>query len=341
MQSKTSFFNKTVFKKNLTRFAPVMILYTVCLLVGLALMYTQSVNYYSNYSEVNFWFAHYMCQCLQYMGIVNLFFGPLVAMLLFGDLFNSRMCNALHAMPVRRETYFLTNVVSGLVFSLAPTAIMTLLSIPLLNNTCIVNAWQIGILWFIGTNLEFLCFFGIAVFCAFCTGNRLAMALVYAAVNGGAFIVYYLVETVFEPLLFGVVTCDQFAQMLTPFFGVTSTLLEVENYRSLEKLFLANPEEMVANFWVDENYYNLIVMAIAGIGFLAVGLVLYRKRDLECAGDAVAFKILSPVFQVACAIGASALGIMCIGMFAGYSSYNDNRAMLYGFLACGLTVGWF
>ena len=36
MKSKTSFFNKTVFKKNLTRFAPVMAVYTLCLILGMA-----------------------------------------------------------------------------------------------------------------------------------------------------------------------------------------------------------------------------------------------------------------------------------------------------------------
>lgn len=58
-------------------------------------------------------------------------------MLLFGDLYNSRMCNALHAMPMRRETLFLTNVVSGLLFSMIPTAVMALLSVPLLNATIV------------------------------------------------------------------------------------------------------------------------------------------------------------------------------------------------------------
>ena len=84
-----------------------------------------------------FWFASRIAGNLQLMGLVNLLFAPLVAMLLFGDLYNSRMCNALHAMPVRRETLFLTNVVSGLLFSMIPTAVMALLSVPLLNATVV------------------------------------------------------------------------------------------------------------------------------------------------------------------------------------------------------------
>lgn len=140
MKSKTSFFNKTVFKKNLTRFAPVMAVYTLCLILGMMMLY-------QNNEEMGrtFWFASRMGECIQIMGLVNLFFAPLCAMLLFGDLYNSRMCNALHAMPMRRETLFLTNVVSGLLFSMIPTAVMALLSVPLLNATIVENAWQIAL----------------------------------------------------------------------------------------------------------------------------------------------------------------------------------------------------
>lgn len=101
MKSKTSFFNKTVFKKNLTRFAPVMAVYTLCLILGMMMLY-------QNNEEMGrtFWFASRIAGNLQLMGLVNLLFAPLCAMLLFGDLYNSRMCNALHAMPMRRETLF-------------------------------------------------------------------------------------------------------------------------------------------------------------------------------------------------------------------------------------------
>ena len=180
MKSKTSFFNKTVFKKNLTRFAPVMAVYTLCLILGMMMLY-------QNNEEMGrtFWFASRIAGNLQLMGLVNLLFAPLVAMLLFGDLYNSRMCNALHALPMRRETLFLTNVVSGLLFSMIPTAVMALLSVPLLNATIVENAWQIALLWYVGTNLQFITFFGVAIFSVFCTGNRFAMAVVYAGLNGG------------------------------------------------------------------------------------------------------------------------------------------------------------
>jgi len=336
MKSRTSFFNKTLFRKNVTRFAPIWGIYLLCLLIGLGLMYMEADN-----RIVNFWFASYMAQCIQVMSLVNLFFAPLAAMFLFGDLFNSRMCNALHAMPVRRETLFCTNVLSGLVFSLVPTAVMGLLSIPLLAATVVHNAWQIAVLWFVAVNLEFVCYFGIAVFCIFCTGNKLGFAALYALLNGGAFLIYVIVDMLYTPMLYGVVTPDAPAIALTPIANmVDDTFVEVSNYHDMAALFEGRMNEAVANFWVDENYYSLILFALVGLGFMALGLVMYRKRNLECAGDVVAVRWLAPVFQVAAAVAGGAMAVLCMEMFF-YTLMRNNEIISYAMAVCGMAVGWF
>jgi len=336
MKSRTSFFDKTLLRKNITRFAPVWGIYLICLLIGLGLMYVDARR-----PNVNFWFASHMAVCIQVMGLVNLFLAPLTAMLLFGDLFNSRMCNALHAMPLRRETIFATNVISGLLFSLAPTAVMALLSIPLLAATVVHNAWQIAFLWFIGVNLEFVCFFGMAVFCIFCTGNKLGFAALYAVLNGGAFLIWSLVDMLYTPMLYGVITPSRLVELLTPVANMLDdTFVEVSSYNDMVILFEGRLNDAVADFWVDENYYNLIVFALVGVVFMALGLVMYRRRNLECAGDAVAVRWLAPVFQVTAAVAGAAGAILCLEMFF-YSLVRNNDAILYGLTVCGMAVGWF
>ena len=336
MKSRTSFFDKTLLRKNLTRFAPVWGVYLLCLLIGLGMMYMDARR-----PNVNFWFASHMAVCIQAMGLVNLFFAPLVAMLLFGDLFNSRMCNALHAMPLRRETMFLTNVFSGLLVSLVPTGVMAILSIPLLAATVVHNAWQIAILWYIGVNLEYILFFGMAVFCIFCTGNRLGFAALYAVFNGGAFLIWSIADMLYTPMLYGVVTPSRLVELLTPVaMMLDDTFVEVSSYHDMVVLFDGRMNEAVADFWVDENYYNLIVFALAGVVFMALGLMLYRKRDLECAGDAVAVRWLAPVFQVIAAVAGAAAAILCLEMFF-YSLVRNNDVILYGMAVCGMAVGWF
>lgn len=331
MRSKKSCFNGPVFRKNLTRFAPAWLLYTLCLILGMILLYTDGRD-----NTRTFWFANRMAECIQVLGLVNLFWAPLCAMLLFGDLFNSRMCNALHAMPMRRECIFFTNIASGLTFSLVPTGIMTLASIPLLMQTCVVDAWQIAVWFFLGANLSFVCFFGIAVFSVFCTGSRLSMALIYALVNGGAFLVYWLVDTLYTPMLYGVVTPSRLAELLSPISQMLDkAFVEVENYLDLRELFDGRMEDMTATFWLTENWIYLIVYAVAGIVFALIGLVMYRRRDLECAGDMVAFKAFEPIFVVLFAVFAAAGGQFLVYLFLGSRGLNPL------FLAVGLVVGWF
>ena len=72
-----------------------------------------------------------------------------------------------------------------------------------------------------------------------------------------------------------------------------------------------------------------------GLVFLALALVLYRKRQLECAGDAVAFPILKPVFNIFCTLFVTAAAV-----FVPCEMFGVRKSM-YLFLALGLVVGWF
>ena len=169
MRSRTSCFNKTVFRKNLLRFAPVWGVYTLCLVMGILLLYTNGGN------MKHFHFARHMTDLVEIMAMVNLAYAPIVAALLFGDLYNSRMCYMLHAFPLRREAWFVTHVVSGITFSLVPTAVMAVISFPLLTNSMFEGAVALSWWIFLASNLQFLCFFGMAVFCVMVVGNRFAM----------------------------------------------------------------------------------------------------------------------------------------------------------------------
>lgn len=335
MLSKTSCFNKTVYKKDLVRFAPAWGVYLLCLILGMTILYTDDS------SARNFWFAHRMGELILVMAAVNLFYAPLVAQLLFGDLYNSRMCHSLHTMPLRREGWFFSHLAAGLTFSLVPTAIMALCAMPLLANTCVHNAWLIAPLWFVAANLEFLCFFGIALFCVFCSGNRIAMAALYAAVNFGFYVLYWLISKFYSPMLYGVITPRRWAETLTPVIHmiVDREYIGMMNYAELLDRFRDREWEMVADFWVNESYYDLFIWAGVGIVFAVLALVLYKRRHLECAGDAVAFKPLAPVFQVGCALAGLSVGALGTEILYGYMG--GNGVMTFVLLACGMAVGWF
>ena len=111
MKSKTSFFNGSVLRKDITRFAPAWGLYlTAILLLSLTL-----------FTEEDIHLAQTMGVSLGIFSAVNFCYALVCGALLFGDLFNSRLCNALHAMPMRREGWFATHLTAGMLFSMVPS----------------------------------------------------------------------------------------------------------------------------------------------------------------------------------------------------------------------------
>ena len=140
MKSKTSYFNVTAFKKDVTRFAPVWGIY----LIGMLLILHGILN-----DEQPQFVFEMMGDNLSVMACANLAYALLTAQVLFGDLFSTRLCNALHAMPVRREGWFLTHLAAGLCFSLVPNLVIAVSFIPALDYY-----WSSTFFWLLGVQLQ-------------------------------------------------------------------------------------------------------------------------------------------------------------------------------------------
>ena len=334
MKSKTSFFNGAAFRKDMTRFSPLWGGYILCLMLGLFLLAQGGLDYS---------FVHNLSECIQVMGLVNCGYDLLVAQLLFGDLYNSRMCNALHALPLRRECWFGTHIASGLAMSLIPTAVMTAVSLVLMAFSSMVNGWQIPLYWMLAANLEYLFFFGVAVFSTFCAGNRLAMAVVYGFLNFASFVAYYLINILYIPLLHGVVLQDAPYLSFCPVAKIANEAFIHCEYHTVFSGYSAEGFREYTGygtFEVMDTWWYLWVIAAVGIALSALGLVLYRRRKLECAGDFLATKKLEPVFMVLFSICTACAFQIVTGSVLGYG-YDGNTVSTLVFLGAGLAAGWF
>lgn len=303
MKSRTSFFNPTALKKNLTRFAPAWALYGI----GLLLLVLDGRHMSESV------FADALGYSIALMAIGNFFYALLCAQLLYGDLYNSRMCNALHAMPIRREGWFLSNVTSGLLFSLVPNAVIALVAMLMCGQFGVIP-----LLWLGGATLSYLFFFGVATLSAYLVGNRFAMALVYVILNGFSLILYWLVYSIFEPMLYGVTVQPEWFVEFTPVVWLCSfRFLEVE-----------------AHSWAFADGWGYLgICAGLGVVALVLALLLYRKRNLEVAGDFAAVKPVGPIFLVLYTICG---GACCHGFFSVFVG-DENEV----FLLLGLAIGFF
>lgn len=325
MRTQTSYFNTTALRKDLTRFAPLWGLYTLALLCGLMLIVSDDKLTGNSVAK------HFMDLYLT-MAMVNVVYAFLMAAVLFGDLFNSRMCNGLHALPLRREGWFAVHTVSGLLSSAVPTAVMTLVALPLLMRSNVENAWQLPLYFWAFSNLQFLFFFATAALAAQCVGNFIGMGLLYLLINLGALLVREFVNSMFTPLLYGVITPTVGFWFLSPVaMMMEQPLFDLEwTHESLTV-----PVETFT-FAPSEHWGYLLGCAGLGLVLLAVACLLYRRRKLETAGEFVALPWLAPVAAVCFAVlGCAVFHFVYIFVLGIDGTPN------YVFAFVGLVVGWF
>ena len=268
MKSRTSSFNLTVFQKDLTRFAPAMGSYLILLLLVL-------VNCAG--SEEAYWRLRNVPDAVVAMGWVNLIYAAVVAQLIFGDLYNARLCNALHAMPVTREGWFVTHTVSGLAFSVLPNLAITLVAFPVLR---LEASWPALLWWLLGSELQYLFFFGVAVLCMLLAANRLGQLALYAMINFAGLAAWWLASVIYQPLLHGI-------QFNGERFYPTCPIAEISQFSNV---LVIDYERIVDDFGnlvhyqvygvtPGEGWGYMAIIAAVGILFLCYLIDLIDKYD--------------------------------------------------------------
>lgn len=319
MKSRISSSKLTALRKDITRFAPVWVLYIVASLLGLMIVFYP----YNNYRT-----AQNIATTMQVMSVVNMIYALLVAQLLFGDLFNSRMCNSLHALPLTRDDWFAIHITSGLLFAFVPHLVFTLISLPFIGEL-----WQVGLWWMLAVDLQYLFFFGLAIFCVFCTGSRFATVVVYGLANFLSILAWWFADVLYQPLLYGI-------EMDSQVFIDTCPVVKmcIFNYVEIEHSMLpilpgSLVDTYLVSYTVGDGWGYLALCAAIGVGLAVIGLLLYRKRNLETAGDFIAVKFLEPVFLVLYSLTMGAIFQVFEQLFVSDDSYL--------FLFVGIAVGFY
>ncbi len=318
MKLKTSFSDLTPLKKDITRFTPVWALY----LVGLLMFLVNQVNGYDSYRQ-----AATLPNIIPAFGIVNLIYAALCAQLLFGDLYNTRMCYSLHALPQRRETWLLNHFGAGFAFSLVPNLIASLIIMQTLYGPSYPMLFVL-----LAMELEFLFYFGLATVSVMVTGNRFAMLLVYAGLNFVSMLAYWILNTIYLPMLEGVVLD------LEPFVALCPTVRLFEfDFMEIAQREIRQPNGFTRHLYeyagLADGWGYLAALGVLGIGLMGLATLLYRWRHLESAGDFVAFsklKVPMSVVMTLCTGGVCAvMGELILG---------DSMSL---WLTVGIVVGYF
>lgn len=327
MKLRKSCYDPAFCRSGLKRFAPLGILYTL----GLVLFTVGNVNLGQNmYGNVVTSFYTFF----QYTLVFNFAYAFVLVQLLLGDLYTPRLCYAIHALPVTRGGWFGTQVIQG-ILSVIPGILISggLMAVSMTRFRILIPAWM-GI-----SMLQFLFFFGTALLCGVCAGNRMGMAVLYGILNFGALFVVWARMKIFSPLIYGMYIPDASTRFSPLVAMVNYPIFEPEYSQTYVRNDIDGPTAYFESREILSIEFNSmgiwVTVLFAALGCLAIFLAvkLLQRRKPECAGDLLAFSIMKPVILVLCTLFS---GIV----FHAISSIFE-WSMGYLMLAIGLVVGYY
>lgn len=311
MRSGKSFFNATLYKKNLTRFWPVWALYLVIWMF--VLPFDLILSGYSD-PFLRFSQSHVLHSIVEAGLVLSVAFALFAAVAVWSYLYNNRSACLMHTMPIRREGLFLTNFLSGMTFLAGPNLVIFVLT--LLAET-LYGCVAVGplVMWFFAVTLMELFFFCFATFCGMFTGHILGLPAYYGILSALPSALVALLDSAFSRFVFGydgIPGLYTLARWLTPIWNLQASL----DVRRVEEVVPGAAEEMVRYEFPTLGY--ILVYAILGLILAGIALIVYRYRHMERSGDAVTVAWVRPVFQYGVAFCcALAFGVLFFELFRG------------------------
>lgn len=301
MKSKTSFFNRTIYKKNLVLFWPVwgcFLLYE--LFQGPLYLWFHLGRARGNRLEI-------------LIGSINAPYSILVlavaalatGMALFNYLFTPKSANLIHALPVTRLELYGTNLISGFTFLFIPEIISFFLSVLVCLANSVAEVQYLG-MWLLACLGMSFFFFSLAVFCAMFTGQLFALPVYFAVCN----------------ILVEFVTAGIACLVSRMAYGVNTASFHGEQLRFLSPILCLLDEVRLVGSYTNEGnreLYELTDVRMYGgaviFGYAAAAVLIYlaayygyKKRQIESAGDLLTFYWIRPVFRWGVGVCAGFLG---------------------------------
>lgn len=306
MRSATSFFDKTLFRSQLKHTWPLWLGYTALwlFLVPVAL-FSELSAYQGGYSAAD------ASRLLLNTGVrggvfISFVFGLFFAMLAFSHLTQSRATNGFHALPVRRETIFLTAYLTGLFCQLSTILVTFLLGAAVSAPLRMMMTGQI-----------------LAAPVFYFVGNILVQGMEYLLRNfAGNFLYGYSGHA------------DVALGFLSPplYMYTEVGIASIETCESDSYYVTAYALE-------HRSFMILAAYALAGLVIALIALLLYRTRKSEMTGSTIAFPWATPIFKY----GVAFCTAVALGQFLYYFLFGQYRSggsdSLPGTILCMVAAG--
>lgn len=328
MRSVTSFFNPALARSDLRRHWPILFLYTAIWMVALPVqLYLRHIAEGASYGTRT---VSEVCQGTYSMGVIMAFvFGGVLAMALYSYLMNGRSVGLIHSLPLKRQTLFFTQLLTGFAMLTAGNLLVVLVSLLVCGEPGPLLVWLAVV------TLAEIFFLALGTLCAMLTGWLLAVPVLYVGINFLVMAVMQLIHWLAELFIFGyqgdgfgsfTLWCTPVVQLVRRLTDPQGVVAEYVGYPVVS----ADVNPLENGGWQALGIYAAVAVAI-----LALACMLCIRRRSELSGDVAAFPWMRPVLRygVGC-MGGLALGMILYSVTFGLARTNDIRAYLPGMLLC-------
>ncbi len=297
MQSKTSFFNKALFKKNLGRTWVVGLLYFIIMLVEIPISYVIDISNFEStyYVESGYTKSMLLKQHFSYISTTEVAFvlGIVLAVITFLYLFTKRDTYMMHAFPVSRKSLYFTGLLSCLLVAIVP--ILLIGAITSIVAT-IEGAGAYAVIWYwvlIGI-VSTVLFLSIAFFSLMVSGQVVTAVVFYIIFN----YLYTLMQVAFRLSasiwMFGMssVPCFRKNAIFSPILYIADNC-RIKCYELTDDY--GNLQEFTTRM-VGGKY--LIIYGVVAVVFFIVAYLMYKFKKIETVHDFICAPFMQPVFSV-------------------------------------------
>ncbi len=303
MRSRTSYFNRTLFLKTVTRFWPLWFFYAAVWVIVMPLMMGTNLRFGGSVTAMQ---SDVLAAAHTFGVMIGFVAACVAAMAVWSFMYSARSVSGMACLPIRREGVFFSVSLAGIAPLLAINVLIFLLS---LGTQALYKAVDLSVMcqWLGAVTLELIFFYGFALLCAQLTGNLAVLPAVYLVLGFTGYAVNVVAGSLLSAFVYGAAGLygpGSLGVTLSPALGIL-----LYSHISAERVPNAAYEFYEITRYYLTGWGAMAIYAAVGIAFAALALWLYRRRRMESAGDVVAVGILKPVFKYCMTFG----GALCIG----------------------------
>ncbi len=297
MQLKTSFFNRTMIKKNVARSWIAGVLWFAWIFYRYPLGFLLVIWDKSAESAVQYGKGYALLQSLTTTGmfsdaLIASVLAIAVVMLNFSYLFKKRDCYMIHSFPVGRKSLFFSGLTSTLLVMLLPVLLNGIFMGILAVGTGAGYLRMVGISSAI-LLISVIIFVGMSVFTIMISGQAVTTLVFYLIFNFLFEMIRSVLITAVNTLMFGMGESSEFTflSILSPVSYLSDMSIEIDvdwskDGEQITKLSTAFTDGKVLLFYL-----------ILGIFLMIAAYFLYQHKKLETVNDFITVPFMKWVFS--------------------------------------------